>query len=1685
MPRYIWKCNDRYRSAILALGFALLLLWPCVSCPRASAQNGSGLFSAPQASPSGYQGQSVAVADVNGDGKPDLIVADDCGSLASPCASGAVAVLLGNGDGSFKAPVFYSLNQIDPSSVAVADLNGDGKLDIVVAGCTGCGTGGTLTVLWGNGDGTFRLAGSYPSGGIVPWAVAVADINGDGKPDLLVCNESATDTATANGAVGILLGNGNGTFQAPVSYGSGGRYSFSLAVADVDGDGKLDVVVSNACVSNADCTNGIVGVLLGNGDGTLRPAVTYNSGGANTLGGSEWGNPHVIVADVNRDGMSDLVVSNACVSDVDCTNGTIGVLLGNGDGTFESATAFNSGGTFPGVAAVADVNGDGIPDVLFEEVCASSLLAQCPAPPLGVLLGNGDGTFQTVQLYSSGSGVQALAVADVNGDGKLDVIETNGNAVDVFLNTTGGLANWAHTWGGANGDSISATAMDVNGNLYAVGSTSSFGAGGQDALVLKYDPTGNLVWAKTWGGSSDDHADGAAVDPNGNVYVTGGTYSFGAGWDDLFLLKFNPSGNLLWSKTWGGSSYDEGHDISFDSSGNVFVAAEAYSYNPPGTGSSSAEILKFAPDGTLLWNRAWGAQIPGGPTYDGGYSLAVDGNGNIFLSGITWDYNVSPNHDSIFVVKFDSSGNFLWNRNWAGPSEDEAWGTKIVRADAAGNVYIAGRTASQCNSTNFSTCDFDVLVLKLDPDGNFVWSKTWKASTGYDTATSFDFDPSGNLVITGTKDEFGATAAPILLRIDPNGNLLSSLAWSGGPGAVGSAVTVDPSGDVFVGGSAPNNVGSWQSFTGAFGTENGTLTDQPSNVGIAPFSPVSQTGTITSPAGIIDNGGGGQDAFVSALPPNYAPPPPPPVTHILTVASTDPSGGVAIGVSLLDNNNLSDGTTEFTRTYNAGVQVTLVAPATASGNTFSSWTGCDSTSGSNCTVTMSADRTVTVNYVTPPPPNAPPSITSTSQPQVVQGGSVSLFLINGVNFDTKATVSFSGGQEISITGTSISSTQIVLNLSIAPTATPGVHSVTVTNPDGQYAVFADALTVVTIPAEPQGLYAVDGNQAVYLSWGGAQSTPEGYNVYVNGVKANSSGLIEGNSFAVNALQNGQTYQLGVTAVGGGGESSPAAISAEPNPFGGPAHPLHPVLFLHGIGADATAWEKTTEFLTQTLGWTCGGTLAYLPQDNPIIDPPHDAFFSSNPPLASPSACKQPFSSTADYFTADFGDNLANYPDGRGIFHQGDEVGGFIRKINASKLSIVAWSMGGLAARSYIQVSDSADAPAQISDLITLGTPQWGIDRSFLLEPVNAEVLSWFIGPILTSQGLVAMDGGCVSNGDSTDYASQLSPFLYELNVNPLSKLPLGMRYVVVSGLARSRTDECDNQKQLTTDIAVPSTSSSLAGILPPSQTWWRLQTPDVHNSTLAYWFGGTALPEDFSAILCSLDPNCLELQVMSPVSIRVSTPSGLTISDEFTSIPAADYRTVVDATGHETGTVLIPFPQGGRYTITVTPKPGAQPSDTFTILQTQDGVTTTIAENMQIANIPPSGFQTTVKNGSRFSVNFGGSVQQPLTNDGNGHLLATVTITNQGNVTVDSAQIVLANTKLGTSSATSASSSVTGLAPGASATVTLTFPITSALSTATSAPLKITGTYSAGTLSGNWALTFRSVTLGTSIVGEN
>jgi hypothetical protein len=255
------------------------------------------------------------------------------------------------------------------SEVEVADLNHDGKPDLIVANF-----GSVLGVLLGNGDGTFKGALTYPAG-LYPFAAAVADVNGDGNADLLVADGEF-------GGAAVVLGNGDGSFKTAATYGWGGMWAQSIAVADVNGDGNLDLVVANC--ATAGCAHGAAAVLLGNGDGTFQAAVDYDSGGAGANG--------LAIADVDGNGKPDLLVANWVTN-------SVGVLLGNGDGTFQSAVTYSSGGLYPMAIIASDLNGDGKPDIVVRNECADP---RCVSGSVGVLLNNTtEGKFATSTLLVS------------------------------------------------------------------------------------------------------------------------------------------------------------------------------------------------------------------------------------------------------------------------------------------------------------------------------------------------------------------------------------------------------------------------------------------------------------------------------------------------------------------------------------------------------------------------------------------------------------------------------------------------------------------------------------------------------------------------------------------------------------------------------------------------------------------------------------------------------------------------------------------------------------------------------------------------------------------------------------------------------------------------------------------------------------------------------------------------------------------------------------------------------------------------------------------------------------------------------------------------------------------------------------------------------------------------------------
>jgi uncharacterized repeat protein (TIGR03803 family) len=309
-----------------------------------------------------------------------------------------------------------------PAALISADVNADGKMDLVATN----GKGSTISALLGKGDGTFNSQVTYATGS-GPYGVSAGDFNADGKLDLAVANHGAS-------TVSILLGNGDGTFQKQVSYGAG-TGAQSIAVGDFNQDGKLDLAVENGGAST-------VSILLGNGDGTFQTAVNYTTGT-----GPSW----VVAGDFNGDGVPDLATANY-------TAGSASILLGNGDGTFQPHVDY-SVGSEPLLLATGDFNGDAKPDLAVTDGGSNNV---------SILLGNGDGTFRSAVNYATGTQPFGIAVGDLNGDGQLDLAvanETSGTVSTLLGNGDGTFQTQVSFVVGSGPDGVALGDFNGDGRL--------------------------------------------------------------------------------------------------------------------------------------------------------------------------------------------------------------------------------------------------------------------------------------------------------------------------------------------------------------------------------------------------------------------------------------------------------------------------------------------------------------------------------------------------------------------------------------------------------------------------------------------------------------------------------------------------------------------------------------------------------------------------------------------------------------------------------------------------------------------------------------------------------------------------------------------------------------------------------------------------------------------------------------------------------------------------------------------------------------------------------------------------------------------------------------------------------------------------------------------------------------------
>lgn len=400
---------------------------------------GNGVWSTRQTYSTVGWGESIDTGDLDGDGNLDAVYVLQ--------VSNAVAIRLGNADGSFKVQSTKTTG-LTPEGVQVVDVNNDGKKDIVVAEQGSSSVG----IFLGNGDGTFQARVSYSTGaGSGVKAIELADLNGDQKLDIV-------SRSILTPEVSVMLGNGNGTFLATTNYDMGtaqpGNRGTDLALGDINLDGYIDILT-------ADYTEATTSIRLGAGNGSFSSRITIALGaGPFTLR----------LADLNRDGKLDLIAQERTASRVE-------IRLGNGDGTFAAGQAL-SGLSYPptvGSLEIADMNGDGLLDIVVSGESGASDSVQ-------VMIGNGTGGFSFFgSLAAIGNNPIALHIADINHDGVPDILSDEGSSavLSVLPQGTTTTFNMPYQYlGSASGsrsalDSMAALSEEISAERARIGATQS------------------------------------------------------------------------------------------------------------------------------------------------------------------------------------------------------------------------------------------------------------------------------------------------------------------------------------------------------------------------------------------------------------------------------------------------------------------------------------------------------------------------------------------------------------------------------------------------------------------------------------------------------------------------------------------------------------------------------------------------------------------------------------------------------------------------------------------------------------------------------------------------------------------------------------------------------------------------------------------------------------------------------------------------------------------------------------------------------------------------------------------------------------------------------------------------------------------------------------------------------------
>ncbi len=430
---------------------------------------------------------------------------------------------------------------------------------------------------------------------------------------------------------------------------------------------------------------------------------------------------------------------------------------------------------------------------------------------------------------------------------------------------------WAKSATGSAYDEGYAVCSDLNGNVYVAGNfesgTLTFGsfpltnAGPRDFFLVKYDPAGTVLWAQSFGGSGFDGVEDICVDPAGNVILTGfynsspliidGISLFNSGGSDMFVVKFDPTGNAIWANRAGGNIYDDGYGTITDNSGNVFVVGIFQSstitfgsYTLNNGGDNDVYLVKYDSGGVVQW-----AKRAGGSSWDNGFGVGADALGNAYISGyfgsstMTFDgLTISLSGGSVFIAKYDPSGNAVWATNDGGSGVDL---NAAISTDQSGNSYLTGYFTSSPAFFGIwpltNSGGADIYIAKYDASGGVVWAIR-AGGSGSDVGYDVTHDGNGNAYLTGyfgsSSVNFGgitlnSTGGPdvYVTKYDNLGSVPWAVNPSGAVDDIGRGIYSDANGNVYAAGAfysssitfgstTLNNTGNWDVYIAKMGTCN-------------------------------------------------------------------------------------------------------------------------------------------------------------------------------------------------------------------------------------------------------------------------------------------------------------------------------------------------------------------------------------------------------------------------------------------------------------------------------------------------------------------------------------------------------------------------------------------------------------------------------------------------------------------------------------------------------------------------------------------------------------------------------------------------------------------------------------------------------------------------------------------------